>query len=72
MCVCRGEGFGGKITKPLKETNLGALETFEFRSNIIKQADTLVVRKEFKVRDFQSNRLVDMACPLNSGLEVIC
>ena len=60
VCVCRGERFGGKITKPLKETNLGALETFEFRSNIIKQADTLVVRKEFKVRDFQSNRLVDM------------
>lgn len=63
MCVCvcaGGERFGGKITKPLKETNLGALETFEFRSNIIKQADTLVVRKEFKVRDFQSNRLVNM------------
>ena len=39
---------------------MGVLETFEFRSNIIKQADTLVVRKEFKVRDFQSNRLVDM------------
>lgn len=60
MCVSGGEGFGGKITKPLKETNLGVLETFEFRSNIIKQADSLVVRKEFKVRDFQSNRLVDM------------
>ena len=60
VCVCGGEGFGGKITKPLKETHLGVLETFEFRSNIINQADTLVVRKEFKVRDFQSNRLVDM------------